>query len=70
MIEFEDCTVCYDDSLEAKERVFQIVLDWFKEVKMFSPEVLGQCDTTYIEAPNLVGALAEDGFKFKEIYKD
>jgi len=65
-----DRTITFDDSPEAKDRVFDLMLDFFKQVDMFSGECLGQSDETYIEAPNILSEVAEDGFKFKVEYSD
>lgn len=63
-IKSEDYVVTLDDSQEAKDRVFETLLDWFVKVEMYSGESLGQSDTTYIEAPELLAKIAEKGFKF------
>lgn len=65
-----DHTVTYDDSQEAKDRIFQIALDWFNKVKMYSGESLGQSDDTYIEAPDILAELAEEGFRFEQKWND
>lgn len=65
-----DYTVTYDDSQEAKDRIFQIALAWFNKVEMYSGESLGQSDTTYVEAPDLLAELAEEGFRFGHKWND
>lgn len=60
----EDFTLFYDDSPEAKERVFQIALKWFKKLDHFNGESLQQCDNTHVEAPQMLTELAEEGFCF------
>lgn len=68
--EHEDYSLEYDDSPEAKERVYQIALKWFKEQEMFNGESLGQSDETYISGPSMMIELAEDGFKFQHTYHE
>lgn len=62
--------VLFDDSLEAKQRVFDIALKWFKKLDNYSGESLAQSDSTYEFAPEILAEIAEDGFKFKEKWKD
>ncbi|MCV5968690.1 hypothetical protein, partial [Lactococcus petauri] len=69
-IETDDHKLTFDDSPEAKERIFKIALDWFKKTELYSGEALGQSDTTYVEAPDLLAAIAEEGFCFKAEWKD
>lgn len=66
----QDRTITFDDSPEAKDRIFNLMLDFFKRVDMFSGECLTQSDETYIEAPNILAEVAENGFKFEVEYKD
>lgn len=68
--ENDEYTLEYDDSQEAKERVFNILLKWFKKVDHFSGDSLGQSDDTYIEAPELLAEIAEEGFKFGQTWAD
>lgn len=67
--EYEE-DVLFDDSQEAKDRVYDIMLKFFKKVNMFSGESLSQSDETYIEAPEVLGEVAEEGFKFEVKYND
>ena len=69
-VEFTEYSLTYDDSQEAKERIFNLALEWFKKHEMYRGEVLGQSDTTYIEGPELLYDLAEKGFQFSEEWKE
>lgn len=66
----EDYTLTYDDSTEAKERIYEIALKWFKQVKAFNGESIFQRDTPQIKAPELAAKMAEKGFKFKRKWKE
>jgi hypothetical protein len=59
-------TLAYDDSQEAKDRVFEIMLKAFMKLGHFTGESLGQSDSTYEEAPDILAECAEDGFKFDQ----
>ena len=69
-IDTDDYTLKYDDSEVARDRVFKMLLDWFKETEMFNGESLCQSDQTYIDAPGLLADIAEKGFKFKVTWKE
>jgi hypothetical protein len=64
-LKFDDYTVTFDDSEEAKQKVFDLLFQWYKDMEMFSAECIGQSDETYITAPDLLGEIAEEGFKFE-----
>lgn len=66
----EDATLEYDDSPEAKERVFRIALKWFKKLESFSGECLAQKDDTYVYAAEMLAEIAEEGFKFDHTYDE
>lgn len=68
--QLEYSTLHYDDSPEAKERVFQIMLAAFLKLGHFNGESLGQSDKTYEIAPEILTECAEDGFKFRNQYED
>lgn len=63
-LKFDDYTVTFDDSEDAKQKVFDLLFQWYKSTEMFSAESIGQSDETYIAAPDLLGEIAEEGFKF------
>jgi hypothetical protein len=58
----------YDDSPEAKERVFQIMLEEFKKLRQFCGEGIHQSDRTYEAAPEILTRIAEEGFQFNAEY--
>lgn len=66
----QDRTITFDDSPEAKDRIFNMMLDFFKKVDMFNGESLGQSDEICIEAPNILSEVAENGFRFEVEYKE
>ncbi len=61
-------TVSYDDTPELRNAVFERVLLFFIEQKTFSGESICQMDGPQIEAPNMLGDLADDVFKFQTKY--
>lgn len=61
-----DYTLTFDDSPEAKDRVYEIMLKWFKKLRHYSGESLGQSDETYVLAPDILAEVAEEGFKFDQ----
>jgi hypothetical protein len=63
-------TLTYDDSQEAKERIFELCLKAFKKLGHFNGESLCQSDNTYIEAPDILTRIAEKGFRFKTKYTE
>jgi len=60
----------FDDSQEAKERVYKLAFDWFLKNEMFSGESISQSDTTYEEAPEILSEIAEKGFRFQAKWKE
>jgi hypothetical protein len=67
--ENEDYSLEYDDSSEAKERIYQIALKWFKEQEgLCTVDSIGPCDETYISGLEMIIELAEEGFKFEKTY--
>ena len=57
--------ITYDDSLEAKELLYEIILNYFKSHDMFISEGVFQDDDTQLDAPALLCDLIDDVFKFK-----
>ncbi len=67
----KDYILTYDDSAEAKERVYQIMLAFFKKIEAFHPDSIGGGnDEVYIQAPDLMCKVATKGFKFKAKWKE
>lgn len=66
----KEYTLAYDDSPEAKERVWQLLLDWFKKNELYNGESLQQRDVTWEEAPVLLTEIAETGFRFDANWKE
>ena len=63
-------TLTYDDSQEAKDRLFAIMLKWFKKLNHYCGDSLNQSDSTYVEAPNILTEAAEEAFRFEKKYND
>lgn len=63
-------TLSYDDSQDAKDKLFNTMFEWFKKHEMFSGESLAQSDETYIYAPELLGTVAEECFKFNMVERE
>lgn len=66
----DDYTLTYDDSPEAKDRLYDACLEWFKAQEAFSGESIAQRDNPVIEAPWLLCKVAEEIFQFKQVYDD
>jgi hypothetical protein len=62
--------VTFEDTPEARDRVWNIALDWFKTLERWSGESICQSDDGWAESPHLAGKLADKGFKFKQIFCD
>lgn len=70
MLDDDERKVTFDDSQKAKDRVFEILRNWFGKEELFSAEAIGQSDKVYELAPDLLGEIAERGFKFKQKWKE
>ena len=72
MIEFEtqSAKVQFDDSPEAKEKAFQLLLQYFQKHEAFNGECICQMDNPQIDAPIVLSRIAEDAFKFRLIWKE
>lgn len=66
----DNYTLSFDNSQEAKERIFDMLLAFFEEHEAYSGESICQSDSPQIEAPNLLSDIAEKGFKFKTVWKE
>lgn len=68
--EYDDFTLIFDDSPEAKERIYEMCLNSFRKIRRFSGESVAQCDAGNIEGVELFCALADEGFKFERKWKN
>jgi len=64
-IKLDGKTLTFENNAAARQRVFDIMLASFIQLNHFDSESLGQSDDTYIEAANILGEVAEEGFKFE-----
>jgi len=55
-----------NDSQEAKDEVFQIIIDWIKKYDAFSWETIGQDDDCQIYAIDCLGPIVDKIVKMKE----
>lgn len=63
-IEVDDLTVTFSDDQEVKDAVFEQVVKFFSDHRMFSGEGIGQDDNSQMDAPWFLGRLADDILKF------
>ena len=64
-------TVTFDDSQEAKDKVFQYLMDnYFFKYESFCGESICQSDDPQIYAPHVMSTIAEDIIKFEVEYED
>jgi len=68
-IENDEYIVEYDDSEEVKSRVFDRLMEYFKEQESFCSEQIQQCDSSSIEAPIVLSDIADDIIKFEVEWK-
>lgn len=69
-IETNEVIVTYDASDNIKDAVFNRVIAYFKEHKVFQGETIHQMDNTIIDAPSVMSDIADNIIKFNVIYKD
>lgn len=69
-LETEDFIVEYKDDQEARDAVFEKVLEFFIEHKSFHGEAIMQSDAPQIYAPELLSDIADDIVKFDVKNKD
>lgn len=62
-IKDDDLIVTVDDSPEAKEKVWEILLAYFKKYGAYCGETIGQSDDPQIYAPETLGEIADIIFK-------
>ena len=65
----ENATITYEDTPEIRDKVFQMVLDFFLDYEAFSGESVVQNDEPTINAASVLGDIA-DFLKFKVKWKD
>lgn len=63
-IKIDGMTITYKDDQATRDAVFEKVLAWFIEMESFNGECVIQNDGPSIDAPNLLGDLADDFFEF------
>lgn len=69
-IKTEDYTVEYSDSEETKQKVFDTVINFFKEHKSFCGECIAQSDAPQIASTEFLCTLADDVICFKQTFND
>lgn len=69
-IETDDFVVEWEETQELKEKVYQAVLEFFKEFETFCGESICQMDDTLIEAPHHLALIADKLFKFNVQWKE
>lgn len=69
-IEHKGLTIDYDDSQQAKDKAFQLLLDYYLKHTVFDGESINQMDAPQIDAPILLSRIAKQAFKFDVDYKD
>jgi hypothetical protein len=60
----EGATVSYKDDPRTRDLVYEYILKWFLEHESFSGECIRQNDEVQMDAPDLLGDLADDVFEF------
>lgn len=63
-------TLTYNDSQEAKNRIFDEVVNWCKKYRSYSGESIMQRDDPQIFAPVLIARLADEILKFDQHWDD
>ena len=67
---FGTIELTFDESKAAKDRVFAMLLAWFKKHHAYNGETICQCDDPQIDAQNILSDVAEKGFKFDANFLD
>ncbi len=60
-----DYIVSFDDSAEAKEVLFNKLLEWFISQECYHGEAIMQSDEPIIAAPEILADIADEVFKFE-----
>ena len=69
-IKLDSCTVKFNDDVDMKNRVFNKLMEWYKEHESFTGESILQSDATIISAPELLAEIADDIIKFDVEWED
>ena len=70
LIDDEDYKVEFDDTPELRDKVFEKVLQFFKDHDSYIGECIMQNDDPIINAPNYFAEIADDIIKFEVNYKE
>lgn len=68
-IEHEYCDIVIDDSPEAKDKIFELLVRYINLTGGYGGEVIMQSDNCIIEAPQTIASMVENVVKSIE-YKD
>jgi len=60
----------FKDTLELRQKVFDVVLNFYLDNESFDGESIIQNDVGSLEGPNLLSTIADDIFKFKVVWKE
>jgi hypothetical protein len=63
-----DCSITFDDSQEAKEKLFDAIIKFATEQKCFSGETFSQCDWPQVAAMSMMPEILDDILKFDATY--
>lgn len=57
-------TITYKDDQATRDAVFETLLEWFIRHDSFNGESVVQCDESAMDAPNILGDIADNNFEF------
>ena len=69
-IETDDFIVRFMSNDATKEKVFNALIEWYKKHEAFSGGSIMQCDGPNIDAPVILGDIADDILKFDVEWKE
>ena len=69
-IETKNYVVTFEDTPEMHKKVFDRVVQFYKDHESFHWECIMQCDNPQIEAPSVLADIADDIIKFEVAYKE
>jgi len=64
VFEDDEIVVRYNDTPELRQKVFDMILGWFKDQGLFTGESVMQCDAVFESGPDLLADMADDVFGF------